>query len=372
MITEMEEHGEDDKSSVMGPQKVKMIKFAIGALVIIVGSIGLVIIVRALSAKDADKAEVSNAYLLADEGANLGKDSPKTYADRIIAEATLTKDLQVQFSDVVGQDKAKLSLLQNIILPNKRPDIFKGPRAPARGIMLFGPPGTGKTMLAKALSSALQAKFFAVSSSTFAAKYYGESERLMKALFDVARANQPAVIFIDELDSILRSRNSGDHEASLRVKTEFLVQTEGFATDRESKVFIIAATNRPQDLDDAVLRRFQKRILVDLPTAADREAILRECASEVALSTSDQPNFAQLAANIPERTMSCSDIKAICRSAVMRPIMDVLDRIDRVSESDIRPVTMADFEAAILTNRRSVSHAQLVEIDRWELEFAAL
>jgi SpoVK/Ycf46/Vps4 family AAA+-type ATPase len=157
---------------------------------------------------------------------------------------------------------------------NKGVLALQGIRAPVRGILLYGPPGTGKTMIAKAAAAAANCTFFAISASTLSSKWYGEGEQLVKELFESARAHAPSIIFVDEIDSILGARSSGEHDASRRLKTEFLVQLDGVATGAE-RVLVLAATNRPADLDDAIIRRLPTRILVPMPDAAARRLMVQ-------------------------------------------------------------------------------------------------
>ncbi|XP_038877992.1 spastin isoform X1 [Benincasa hispida] len=173
----------------------------------------------------------------------------------MINTAIVDRSPSVKWDDIAGLQKAKQALLEMVILPTKRRDLFTGLRKPARGLLLFGPPGNGKTMLAKAVASESEATFFNLSAASFTSKWLGESEKLVRTLFMVAKSRQPSVIFMDEIDSVMSSRHAGEHEASRRLKSEFLVQFDGVMSNSTDLVIVIGATNKPQELDDAVLRR---------------------------------------------------------------------------------------------------------------------
>ena len=160
--------------------------------------------------------------------------------------------------------KAKQQLQEMVILPATRPDLFKGLRAPTRGLLLYGPPGNGKTMLAKAVATESSCTFLAISASTLTSKWVGEGEKLVRKLFEVAHERAPSIIFIDEIDSVLSARSSNENEASRRLKTEFLIQFDG-VNKGGGQVFVVGASNRPEELDDAVRRRLAKRIHIPLP-----------------------------------------------------------------------------------------------------------
>ncbi|KAG0436634.1 hypothetical protein HPB47_017851 [Ixodes persulcatus] len=173
----------------------------------------------------------------------------------------------VHWSDIVGLDSAKRLIKEALIYPMKYPDIFSGIMGPWKGLLLFGPPGTGKTMLAKAVATECKTTFFNITASTLVSKWRGESEKLVRVLFEMARHNSPSTIFLDELDALVGARGalvSSENEASRRMKSELLIQMDGLINSKDH-VFVLATSNSPWDLDHAVLRRLEKRILVPLP-----------------------------------------------------------------------------------------------------------
>ena len=186
----------------------------------------------------------------------------------------------VDWDDVGGLDEAKRLLKEAAVLPLLIPDFFTGIREPWKGVLLFGPPGTGKTMLAKAVAATGKCAFFACSPAALLSKYHGESEKLARTLFAVARHHAPSVLFFDEIDALLSTRGAAnEHEASRRLKSELLTLIDGVNTgggEGGKIVLVLAATNKPWDLDEAMRRRLERRIHIPLPDASAREAILRQ------------------------------------------------------------------------------------------------
>lgn len=205
---------------------------------------------------------------------HLPKGVDEAAAKQILNEIVIQGD-QVNWSDVAGLEIAKSALKETVVYPFLRPDLFMGLREPARGMLLFGPPGTGKTMLARAVATESKSTFFAISASSLTSKFLGESEKLVRALFTVAKSLAPSIIFVDEIDSLLSARGgSSEHEATRRIKTEFLIQWSDLAkaaAGREStegdasRVLVLAATNLPWAIDEAARRRFVRRQYIPLP-----------------------------------------------------------------------------------------------------------
>ncbi|XP_077250315.1 P-loop containing nucleoside triphosphate hydrolases superfamily protein isoform X2 [Tasmannia lanceolata] len=192
-----------------------------------------------------------------------------------VSNEIMDHDPNVRWDDIAGLDHAKKCVTEMVIWPLLRPDIFRGCRSPGRGLLLFGPPGTGKTMIGKAIAGEARATFFYISASSLTSKWIGEGEKLVRALFGVASCRQPAVIFVDEIDSLLSQRKSeGEHESSRRLKTQFLIEMEGFDGGNE-QILLIGATNRPQELDEAARRRLTKRLYIPLPSSEARAWIIR-------------------------------------------------------------------------------------------------
>ncbi|KAJ1945254.1 Vacuolar protein sorting-associated protein 4 [Kickxella alabastrina] len=248
-----------------------------------------------------------------------GLDSETKKLRQGLEGAILSEKPNVHWEDVAGLDGAKESLKEAVILPIKFPQLFTGKRTPWRGILLYGPPGTGKSYLAKAVATEANSTFYAISSSDLVSKWMGESERLVKNLFAMARENRPSIIFIDEVDSLCGSRGDGESEASRRIKTEFLVQMNGVGND-DTGVLVLGATNIPWALDAAIRRRFEKRIYIPLPDPSARARMFQLHIGNTPC-TLTQRDYKVLA----DRTegYSGSDIAVIVRDALMQPIRKV-------------------------------------------------
>ncbi|XP_030490238.2 uncharacterized protein LOC115706663 isoform X2 [Cannabis sativa] len=274
----------------------------------------------------------------------------------------------VKWEDVAGLEKAKQALMEMVILPTKRRDLFTGLRRPAKGLLLFGPPGNGKTMLAKAVASESEATFFNVSASSLTSKWVGEAEKLVKTLFMVAKSRQPSIIFMDEIDSIMSTRLANENDASRRLKSEFLIQFDGVTSNNNDLVIVIGATNKPQELDDAVLRRLVKRIYVPLPDDAIRRLLLRHKLKGQAFSlpSGDLERLAK-----ETEGYSGSDLQALCEEAALMPIRELGENILTVKANQVRPLRFDDFRKAMSVIRPSLNKNKWEELEKWNLEFGS-
>ncbi|EYC08113.1 hypothetical protein Y032_0067g123 [Ancylostoma ceylanicum] len=277
------------------------------------------------------------------------------------------------WADVAGLDGAKKALREIVVLPFKRPDMFKGIRAPPKGVLLFGPPGTGKTMIGRCVASQCKATFFNISASSLTSKWVGEGEKLVRALFSVARLKLPSVIFIDEVDSLLSARSETEHESSRRIKTEFLVQLDGVATNSDERLLVLAATNRPQELDEAARRRFVKRLYIALPEAEARLTIVRNLLSDMKHNLEDD-DFDEVA-KLTEG-YSGADMRQLCAEAAMGPIRDIdncssMD-IETIEAEEIRPISLSDFTTAAQVVRPTVVSEDLEAYRVWDSKFGCL
>jgi len=296
--------------------------------------------------------------------------------------ATLERDIvstapNVHWDDIAGNTEAKRLLEEAVVLPLLIPDYFTGIRRPWKGVLMTGPPGTGKTLLAKAVATECGTTFFNVGSSTLTSKFRGESEKLVRLLFTMARHYAPTTIFIDEIDSICSARGgSTEHEASRRVKSELLVQMDGVdgaLGDAEKIVMVLAATNFPWQIDEALRRRLEKRIYIEMPDSESRHTLLKINMKEVPMS--EDVDLEKIAATMDG--YSGADITNVCRDAAMMAMRRAIKgkgpaEIRAMSKDEMNlPTTMGDIEEALRRVNRSVGEADIEKFKAWMEEFGA-
>ncbi|KAL2024869.1 hypothetical protein VTK56DRAFT_3568 [Thermocarpiscus australiensis] len=330
-----------------------------------------------------------------EDGETLDEDSKKLRS--ALAGAILQERPNVRWDDVAGLEGAKEALKEAVLLPIKFPHLFQGKRQPWKGILLYGPPGTGKSYLAKAVATEAKSTFFSVSSSDLVSKWMGESERLVRQLFAMARENKPSIIFIDEIDALCGPRGEGESEASRRIKTEMLVQMDGVGKDTKG-VLILGATNIPWQLDAAIRRRFQRRVHISLPDLAARTTMFKLAVGDTktALKPEDYRELAKAAEGY-----SGSDISIVVQDALMQPVrkiqqathfkrvmVDGKQKVTPCSPGDPDAIEMTwekvaseelleplvekkDFVRAIKASRPTVSEADLRRNEEWTKEFGS-
>lgn len=327
--------------------------------------------------------------------------------------AIITRDIymenpNVRWNDIAGLEESKRLMREAVVYPLQFPELFTGILSPWKGILLYGPPGTGKTMLAKAVATECKTTFFNISASSIVSKWRGDSEKLVRVLFELARYHAPSTIFIDEIEAIMSHRSSDgqEHEGSRRMKTELLIQMDGLAKTNDT-VFLLAASNLPWDLDIAMLRRLEKRILIDLPDKEARRSIFE---SSLPLTATDgngnaivgELDYDQLA-ELSEG-YSGSDIKLVCKESAMRPLRRLFSSMDRefqklqnssdksssphssscVDEAQAKmriktaadfyrePISMLDAMESLKCTRPSCSRVQGGKYTEWQTTFGSL
>uniref|UniRef100_A0A671QKX3 Outer mitochondrial transmembrane helix translocase n=3 Tax=Sinocyclocheilus TaxID=75365 RepID=A0A671QKX3_9TELE len=260
--------------------------------------------------------------------------------------------MQITWRDIAGLDEVITELKDTVILPIQKRHLFEGSRLlqPPKGVLLYGPPGCGKTLIAKATAKEAGFRFINLQPSTLTDKWYGESQKLAAAVFSLAIKLQPSVIFIDEIDSFLRSRSSSDHEATAMMKAQFMSLWDGLDTDYNCQVIIMGATNRPQDLDSAILRRMPTRFHINQPNIKQRKDILKlilenenvECAVDFGEIAKQTDGF------------SGSDLREMCRDAALLCVREFVHQ-ESPDEDFIRPIRQEDLQRAIEKMRKSKS-----------------
>ncbi|KAD4584214.1 hypothetical protein R6Q59_036944 [Mikania micrantha] len=274
------------------------------------------------------------------------------YEDVIACNVINPDHIDVEFNSIGGLESIKQSLYELVILPLRRPELFAYGKllGPQKGVLLYGPPGTGKTMLAKAIAKESGAVFINVRISDLMSKWFGDAQKLVAAVFSLAYKLQPAIIFIDEVDSFLGQRRTTDHEALTNMKTEFMALWDGFTTDQNARVMVLAATNRPSELDEAILRRLPQAFEIGIPDRKERADILRVILKGERVE--DDIDLDSIAALCEGYTGS--DLLELCKQAAYFPIRDLLDDEKKGKSSLLpRPLSQADLERVVVTSKKT-------------------
>lgn len=296
------------------------------------------------------------------------------YENNFLSAVVPPNEVGVKFDDIGALEDVKNTLKELVTLPMRRPELFRHGNllSPCKGVLLFGPPGTGKTLLAKALATEAGANFLSITGSTLTSKWFGDAEKLTKALFSFASRLAPVIIFIDEVDSILGARGGAfEHEATRRMRNEFMAAWDGLRSKESQRILILGATNRPFDLDDAVIRRLPRRIYVDLPDAENRAKILRVILAQEKVV--DGFDFNELAH--ATEGYSGSDLKNLCIAAAYRPIQELLEEEKRAGQINsipaLRILTFNDFIQAKAKVGPSIAYdaVSMNELRKWNDQY---
>ncbi|KAG8654918.1 outer mitochondrial transmembrane helix translocase-like [Manihot esculenta] len=274
------------------------------------------------------------------------------YEDVIACDVINPDHIDVEFDSIGGLESIKQSLYELVILPLRRPDLFSHGKllGPQKGVLLYGPPGTGKTMLAKAIAKESGAVFINVRISNLMSKWFGDAQKLVAAVFSLAYKLQPAIIFIDEVDSFLGQRRTTDHEALTNMKTEFMALWDGFTTDQNAQVMVLAATNRPSELDEAILRRLPQAFQIGMPDRRERVDILKVILKGEKVE--EGIDFDYIASLCEGYTGS--DLLELCKKAAYFPIRDLLDEEKKGKRySAPRPLRQSDLENVVATSTKT-------------------
>ena len=296
------------------------------------------------------------------------EDQFREYVLGLISKSRITWD------DIGGLEDVKLLMMETVVI-----SALKKPAAiqPWKGILLFGPPGTGKTLLASAAAGSLNATFFNVKASSVLSKYFGESSKIISALYEVAREKAPSIVFLDEIDALTTRRSSDTSEATRRMLSTLLTELEGFHGGGDGKlVLTLAATNTPWDLDEAVLSRFPRRIYVPLPDREATKEIIKINTHGLDISRLD---LDAIAGESVERLYSGRDIRNLCQEAIWNMIREENRDLHKLASLPLeelrkrslrtRPLEMRDFEEAFKRIKSPLSRKDIERYEKWAEEF---
>ncbi len=304
---------------------------------------------KAASAKEADNPaaaleisqEIACKLLQIIENKQDARGEAAVFLERVTARIKRLKARCIEVEHVVGHEDAKRQLDLAILLPAKYPHMFTGMRTPWRAILLYGPPGTGKTQLVRNCAATSGVEFVAVTAADISSRFYGDSEKAVRALFENLRAKAPSLLFIDEADLCMAAGGAETHDATLRVKSEILQQMSGVFTSSTDRVLVVMATNHPERIDPAVLRRLEKRIYVGMPTYDDRLAIIRQFAAKNKNSLTED-DLAEVARSTDG--YSGSDLRRLAREAALRPVERA---ILQNAAAEVPEIGVDDYRAAL-------------------------
>uniref|UniRef100_A0A672UB22 Katanin p60 ATPase-containing subunit A-like 2 n=1 Tax=Strigops habroptila TaxID=2489341 RepID=A0A672UB22_STRHB len=332
--------------------------------------------------KSSTKESPKQERLLKPLSAFIGMTGEMRELATVVSKDIYLHNPNVKWDDIIGLDAAKRLVKEAVVYPIRYPQLFTGILSPWKGLLLYGPPGTGKTLLAKAVATECNTTFFNISASTIVSKWRGDSEKLVRVLFELARYHAPSTIFLDELESVMSRRGTapgGEHEGSRRMKTELLVQMDGLARS-DDLVFVLAASNLPWELDSAMLRRLEKRILVDLPSKEARRVMIQHWLPPVSNSGGVELRTDLDYSLLGQETdgYSGSDIKLVCKEAAMRPVRKIFDALENHKPGNrnlpviqLDTITTADFLDVITHTKPSAKNLSQ-KYTAWQREFESV
>ncbi|ASJ03494.1 cell division protein [Thermococcus profundus] len=281
---------------------------------------------------------------------------------------------KVKWDDIGGLDEVKRLMMETVVIAAlQRPESIQ----PWKGILLFGPPGTGKTLLASAAAGSLNATFFSVKASNVLSKYFGESAKIITALYEVAREEAPSIVFLDEIDSLTTKRSGEQSEASRRMLATLLTELDGFQDKKSDKLILtLAATNTPWDLDEAVLSRFPRRIYVPLPDEKATKEIIKINTRGLDISRLDLDAIAEESVR---RLYSGRDLRNLCQEAIWNMIREENRDLHKLASLPFeelrkrslrtRPLEMRDFEEAFKKIKSPLTRKDIERYEKWAEEF---